>query len=397
MNERSYINAFDPEGKSEKYCARCGLCLQQCPVMGMAPDEARAEHARLRNGEATLRVLKECTFCYNCNRICPHDMNPLALVMERVAESIQETGTGVPEYLRYLFTGHGDSSVFEDVYRTLPEAEQAILDQWEVVPEACEEVLFVGCIGRELPGAIAQSAALGTLPKYAPRQACCGELPFRLGDFAAFTQTVARTTALLNKLRTRRLVCYCGSCSHSFNNIWREYLDAKPSFEIITIWEWLWEKVQAGELPVQRRIEKTVTLTDSCYGSELGDGFFDAVRGLHRAAGMEIVELAGNRNDNLCCGMPSIIHNNFDIFEPARVAEKKLAQVTATGTDRLYCYCPGCFMQLGGPAKRSGITTHYGLEEILWALGDEISIPLKERARVQGKLFIDKVQACLSA
>ena len=49
--------------------------------MQMGKEESRAEHARLRNGEETLRVLKECTFCYNCNRYCPHGLNPLALII----------------------------------------------------------------------------------------------------------------------------------------------------------------------------------------------------------------------------------------------------------------------------------------------------------------------------
>lgn len=397
MSKRTYINAFDPEGKSEKLCANCGLCLQKCPVMAMDREMSLAEHARLRKGEATERALQECTFCYDCNHICPHGMNPLALIMERVADGIKANGAGVPEFLRYLFTGHGETSVFADVYRRLPEPEQAILDQWAIPPEPCEEVLFVGCIGREVPATIEQSNVLQALPKYAPRDACCGELPFRLGDFDAFAHTVGRTTALLDRLQARRLVCYCGSCAHSFNNIWRQYLHAKPDFEIITIWEWLWERVQTGALPVQRTIERTVALTDACYGSELGDGFFTAVRELHRAVGMTIVELENNRYDNLCCGMPGILHNNFDVFEPVRLGQKKVEQVTAAGAADLSCYCPGCLMQLGGPAKRAGVKTHYSLEDILWALGDEIPVPIRERTRIQGKLFLDKLQAGFSA
>lgn len=396
MKDGSYINAFDPEGKSEKVCATCGLCLQRCPVMQMGKEESRAEHARLRKGEETMRVLKECTFCYNCNRYCPHGLNPLALIMERVADNIRRSGKGVPEYLQYLFTGHGESSVFADVYKVLPENEKAVLDTWETHPPKSQEVLFVGCVGREIPYGIEHSSALKTLPKYAPRDACCGELPFRLGDFEAFTQTVERTSRLFAGLKTDRLVCYCGSCSHSFNNIWREYLDAKPPFEIITIWEWLWERVQKGELKVQRTIERKVALTDSCYASELGDRFFEAVRGLHAAVGMEVVELQNNRYDNLCCGMPSIIRNNFDIFEPRKVAEKKIDQVQEAKTTDLACYCPGCFAQLGGAAKKIGVTTHYSLEEILWALGDAYPVSLKERSRVQGKLFVERLQAYMA-
>ena len=362
----------------------------------MDKEEARAEHARLRNGEETLRVLKECTFCYNCNKYCPHGLNPLALIMERIAENIKQTRKAVPEYLRYLFTGHGETSVFADAYKLLPDTERAVLDTWERYPSKSDEVLFVGCIGREIPYGIEQSSALKTLPKYAPRDACCGELPFRMGDFKAFTQTVERTSGLFEGLKTDRLICYCGSCSHSFNNIWREYLDAKPPFEIITVWEWLWEKVQQGELKVQRKIERKVALTDSCYASELGDRFFEAVRGLHEAAGMEVVELSNNRYDNLCCGMPSIIRNNFDIFEPIRVAEKKIEQVQEAKVSDVFCYCPGCFMQLGRPAKNAGMETHYSLEEILWALGDDYPVPLRKRTKVQGKLFMEKLQSYMA-
>jgi Fe-S oxidoreductase len=397
MEDGSYINAFDPEGISEQVCAKCGLCLQRCPVMQMEKEEARAEHARLRNGEETLRVLKECTFCYDCNKYCPHGLNPMALIMERVVDNIKKSGKGVPEYLRYLFTGHGDASVFSDVYDTLPDNERAVLDKWATPPPQCKEVLFIGCIGREIPYGIEHSPALQALPKYAPRDACCGELPFRLGDFKAFTQTVERTSGFFEGLKTDRLVCYCGSCSHSFNNIWREYLDAKPPFEIITLWEWLWEQVQKGELKVQRKIEQKIALTDSCYSSELGDRFFEAVRGLHQAAGMEVVELVNNRYDNLCCGMPCVIRNNFDILEPLKVAEKKMEQVKAAQATDLYCYCPGCFIQLRGAAKKVGVATHYALEEILWALGDDPPVPLKERSRVQGKLFMERLQSYMAA
>lgn len=396
MNAGSYIDAFDPDGKSEKVCKNCGLCLQKCPVMRMEKQEARDEHARLRNGEKTERVLKECTFCYDCNQYCPQGLNPLALIMERITDNIRTSGNGVPEYLRYLFTGHGETSVFAAVYQSLPEAEAAVLDKWSTPPPKSEEVLFIGCIGREIPYGIEHSSALASLPKYGPRDACCGELPFRLGDFEAFTKTVEYTASLFENLQTNRLICYCGSCSHTFNNLWREYVGINPEFEIISIWEWLWHQVESGQITVKRPIENTVALTDSCYSSELGDRFYEAVRGLHRHVGMKVIELENNRDQNLCCGMPSIIRNGFDITQPARVAAKKIEQIAQSGGSDLYCYCPGCFMQLGGGAKNIGVNTHYSLEEILWALGDEYPVALRERSKVQGKMFMSKLKSAMA-
>jgi hypothetical protein len=50
-------------------------------------------------------------------------------------------------------------------------------------------------------------------------------------------------------------------------------------------------------------------------------------------------------------------------------------------------------MQLRGAARRASIQTHYALEEILWAFGDEYPVPLEQRAAKQTELFIDKVKA----
>ena len=74
-----------------------------------------------------------------------------------------------------------------------------------------------------------------------------------------------------------------------------------------------------------------------------------------------------------------------------------MAQVLNTKVDDLNCYCPGCYVQLRGAARRSNIKTHYALEEILWAFGDEHPVPLEERAAKQIRLVIEKVKASFTA
>ena len=108
---------------------------------------------------------------------------------------------------------------------------------------------------------------------------------------------------------------------------------------------------------------------------------------------MEVVELENNRFDNLTCGTVSILRNHYDLGESAKETKKKMAQVLQTGVNDLNCYCPGCFMQLRGAAKRVNIKTHYALEEILWAFGDDYPVALEERAAKQTGLFIEKVKA----
>ncbi|MCG6911093.1 MAG: (Fe-S)-binding protein [Deltaproteobacteria bacterium] len=393
MTAKTYIDAFDPEGKSLSTCETCGLCLQRCPVMKMEKEASRAEMGRLLKGHETERVLNACTFCFNCNQYCPHGLKPYALIMERAAEKNQVKEKGLPPYVDYLLTGKGKASLFGDVYLTETAKEKAVLDTWEHLPSKSREVLFIGCVGREIPYGIEHSKVFADVPKYAPRNACCGELAYRYGDYQAFAETVERTRAMLERLDTERLVCYCGSCANYLGNIWPNYHGVKLPFEIVSVWEWLWEKYTNGSIEVARPIDRRVALTDACYGSELGEGFMDAVRGLHRAVGMTVVELENNRGDNLTCGTVSILRNNYDLGEGAKETKKKIAQVLNTGVNDLTCYCPGCFMQLRGASRGVNIKTHYALEEILWAFGDDYPVALEERAAKQTEFFIDKVKA----
>ncbi len=393
MVSKSYLDAFSPDEKDRELCRECGICLQKCPVMQMDEEESKAEMGRLLDGEETTRVLNECTFCFSCNRYCPYGLKPYALMIERMAEKNRKSGKAIPPFVTYFFTGKTDTCLFRDVYESESEEEKAILDRWEIVPPKTQEVLFIGCVGRTIPYGIEHSGVFQNLAKYAPRNACCGELAYRFGDYQTFAETVERTSQLLGALDTERLVCYCGSCANYVGNVWPNYHGVKLPFEIISVWEWLWEKLEKGDLKVQRKISKRVALTDSCYSSELGDRFFQAVRGLHEAVGMEVVELKNNRYNNFTCGAMSVIRNNYDLAEGTKETKKKIEQVVDTKADHLFCYCPGCYTQLRGAAKKSDIQIHYSLEEILWALGDEYPVPYEERAAKQTELFIQKVKS----
>ena len=108
---------------------------------------------------------------------------------------------------------------------------------------------------------------------------------------------------------------------------------------------------------------------------------------------MEVIELKNNRYDNLTCGAMSIVRNNFDYMEGVKEARKKIAQVRESGASDIACYCPGCFGQLRTGAQRAGLKLHYSLEEILWAFGDEYTVPLETRVVQQAELLMQKVKS----
>lgn len=371
MTSKTYIDAFIPAGKEDKGCTACGLCLQKCPVMKMDKAQSKAEIKRLLNGEDTERVLNECTFCFSCNHYCPQGFNPYSLILERMAEKNKKNGAQIPAGMRYMFTGLGESCYFFDQYDAGSDEDKAIRARWQKKPSQSKDTLFIGCSGRTMPQGIENSDALSSLAKFAPRDACCGEIPYRFGDYQAFSQIVERTKNQLEQLDTERLVCYCGSCANYLGNIWPNYHGVRLPFKIISLWEWLWEKVQAGDISFKRKLSKKYVLTDSCYSSELGDNFYQAIRGLHEGAGVSVVELENNRYDSLCCGFASGVRNGYDQSQVAIEAKKKVAQIVATKVNEVSCYCPGCWLQISGAAQDYDLKVHYAMNKILWALSDD--------------------------
>jgi Fe-S oxidoreductase len=373
MVAESYIDAFIPEGKNDEVCINCGECLQRCPVMKMGKEESKAEIERLLAGEETKRVLNECTFCYSCNSYCPHGLRPYNLIMERMIAGNRKSGAVIPAYLDYMMTGKSESGYFFDLYKAAPKEDQAILDVWSTPPAKAKDTLFIGCYGRTVCNQLEHSKTLASLPKFGPREACCGEIPHRFGDYQYFSELVERTRGMLESLDTERLVCYCGSCSNYLGNIWPNYHGVELPYPVISLYEWLWEKYSAGKLVIQREISKDVAISDSCYTSELGDSYYEAIRGLHKAAGMRTVELANNRANSLCCGFACGIRNGYDQAQVAIEAKKKLDQVLATQVGAVSVNCPGCWAGITGAAQAANheLKVRFAINDILRAFGDD--------------------------
>jgi len=177
---------------------------------------------------------------------------------------------------------------------------------------------------------------------------------------------------MLESLKTERLVCYCGSCANYLENIWPNDHGVKLPYPVISLYEWLWEKYSADELPVERKFAKEIAISDSCYTSELGNGFYNAIRGLHQVVGMKTIELANNRFDSLCCGFASGIRNNYDQAQVDLEARKKLDQIVATKLNEVSVNCPGCWAGIRDAAKATdtNLKVRFAINEILWAFGD---------------------------
>ncbi len=363
----------------------CGRCLSECNYSGLSSGQAIDAIRKMRSGDAGVieYVLDHCVFCTNCNYFCPVDARPAAFMIALHREQQRRRKT-VPASLRYMINGMEDQgwhhNFFTDLYTDHTKEEKAVMAQWRE-PKNCpdSDLLWCSCATRIFPGDIERSRVLSGLPKFGGPSDCCGLPAMRSGLFEAARRVADNLVDRLHQSRFKRLVVMCGSCQDMFSNLMPEYLDQNFPFEIISIYEYLDEQMQAGNLKIVRRVEdqkKTkpddICMFHSCYGHSFGRAYLDAIDRLARAVGYECTELAHTGEKNICCGMGGI-YQKGSLRDILKIRKFKKTDYRDAGKKNLLAYCYGCFF-ISHLFQRG--TAHFLLEKVLWALGDDIDTPL---------------------
>ncbi|MFP4445813.1 MAG: (Fe-S)-binding protein [Desulfosudaceae bacterium] len=356
-------------------CTECGRCLMECPLLAMEKDDAVSAIRKLIRGEPAPEVFAKCTFCFNCNRYCPVEgLRPHELILQRALEHRGK----VPGVLKYLCNGRGARNMFSDLYENLQPDEKAILEKWSHPPQS-RDILWIGCIGKLSCRDLDNSTVLAPLEKFGPPDLCCGELPYRLGSWELYDQTISRTLAALEDLDIDRMVCYCGSCYNYFANILPRVYGRTLPFEVVSMYEWLWDRYENNEITVKKPRNFKAAIHESCYVSELGEQFAETLKKLYPAVGVETVELAHHGEANLSCGAVSVVRSlNLwsSIFKEQR---RKYREVAEAGAAEMALNCPGCYVTLSFTSRLFGKKLRYMPDELLAAFGDEITVPLGKR------------------
>lgn len=367
-------------------CTQCGECLMQCPVLALDKHEAQEEIKLLLEGGEAKRVFNECTLCYNCNEYCPIEgLKPFSLVLHRMLERREK----IPEYIKYFLNGMTTPVVYQDMYAGLKPMEKEILKQWSRTPPPSEEVLWVGCKGRINCYDLEHSEVLKDLPKFGPPDLCCGIDHYRMGSWQAFEDVVERTLHRFEDLDIGRLICDCPNGYWMFSKGYPEIYGKTLPFEIISLSDWIWQRMDSGELEVKRPLNKKLAFSDACSTSELGPSYRETLRKLYRMVGAEILELEHHGDNNLCCGAMGLMRKDQFIpsfLEMVKDQRKKYREVKEAGTKTMALDCAGCFYLLGFTNYLFGVGMDYMLEDILYALGDRITTPISVRFR---QLFVN--------
>jgi len=357
--------------------------------MGLDEDESIEGVQKLREGEGWDTYLDRCIFCGQCNKYCPVDAGPAALMLERLRDR-RKSEKSIPGFFAYYLNGMEQlgcaENYFKDVYLASDEKTRKIIDGW-AEPKQGDDLLWCGCGNRINPGNIENSKVLADLPKFGGVGDCCGVNAAKVGLFDTARHVTDNLIERLSKSRFKRLVVSCGSCQEHFTLLWPAYFGKTFPFEVISLYEYMDEQLVKGKFRVQRKIDLDAALSDACYGHLFGDKYLATVKRLYEAIGITASPLEHHGENTACCGVSGYArHLNVDGIR--EVMKIKAGDIEKSGKENVLNYCIGChtLMTMMYPVK-----SHYLLDKILWALGDDLTSSLhipksaREKAAVKFK------------
>ncbi len=330
----------------------------------------------MRRGIEIEEYLDDCLMCFKCNHRCPVKAKPSALMLERARDIIKQKET-VPLSVMYMTNGMAGkgwrNNVFRDVYKRLSDEEKKIIIDWSK-PKQGDDLLWCGCGSRLFPYDIEKSKVLGDIPKFGGINDCCGLYAARSGRYEIGKYVANNLIDRLSKSGFKRLVSLCGSCQEMFEIALPEYIGQEFPFKVISVYEYIDELVKQGKVEVKRKLNIDAAISDSCHGPEFGDRYLNTIKKLSDAIGIKSVQLEHCGKNNACCGAFGIMKNG-SIGNLLDAIEIKGKDIKKSGKKDIVSYCQGCFLSLDYFHEGN---SHYLLEKLLWALGDEIKYPQAE-------------------
>lgn len=364
---------YDP-----KKCERCGRCLMSCPVLEYSESEAKKEIGRLHSGDLKSPVLKACISCFTCNQACPNGLNVNGLILSLWHK--KRTLSTMPWQVRVTLPHQRPPNVWTDIQKRFRPEERALVSSMEDDVSG-KDVLFLGC-NQLLNPYIAISPLLRDLPIAAARGVCCGEPYFRMGFLDGFKLSANSWLEHWRDRAPARMVVMCTACLNMFKNIYPAYIGDRPPFEVVSVFEWLDEKIEAGAIELIRPLGIKVLVQDSCHSKILGKGYRDLCRKLMEAAGARIIEADEGPGGSRCCGFVGAAAN-FSPLPMYKLSTARFGIAKKAGADAIAAYCNGCVLMLSmaGRLYPFRVPVYHLIEMLTAAAGHETESLHPKRSR----------------
>ena len=366
----------------EQKCDLCGECLMRCPELSLSKVEAAAEVERLIKGRESKYVLTRCASCLACNSFCPNDCNPYHLILTRWNDRYKSRGA--PPLWKMVFPNE-EPNVWSSLHAILPENTKEILEEW-MGANPTETVFLPGSFFHIVPEVLAGSRILdGITVMDIPGHWECGAYLCQGGYLDVVKRIGKMVRDDFNRWGVKKIITAVDAVQLMFTKIHPEENEIHFDQEIVNFHGWLLQRIENGEIRIQKKLGRTVTIHDNCYAKAAGNRCFDQARRLLDLSGVEVVEMKHNHMDALCCGFgrgAGWRRNSAIPFDIIGGTMRRIKEAEETGVDTMVTYCAGCFWLFLAASElmESPVKIVHLIELVREAMGEEVIFPRQERS-----------------
>ena len=373
------IEFFDPF--DEKACTRCGICLENCPIMDFSKEEAAIEIQKIIDKKSS-KVLTNCQSCFTCNFYCPENAHPASLILKRWNEQYKQEGLKIRG--KYYMTLYPHYPNFRShVMERLPKETKNLVKSWaSLSPLKGDTLTYPGCNIITF-AELTQSSMFKDLDIRGRLEYCCGETLFRTGYRDELFQVTKRLDAWFNNLKPKNLLVLCTAGTNVFKNVLPHY-GLNYKFESIKSYiQYLWEKIEKGEIIVKEKLDITVAIQDSCYSKMFGEEYMDLPRKILQFIGVKVVEIDACREDMRCCGIGGgfSVDSAYHPFKLTKSTFRNLKDYKKQNVDALCVYCAGClatYLTSMNLYFKKKVKVYHIIELLQMAIGEK---PMSNKAK----------------
>lgn len=356
LDDELWERLLELTGGDVALCYQCGECTAACP-WGLVREKGLPVRILLRQAqlgiENTGADLWLCTTCGQCQATCPRgvDIPAVFRALRLLAWEQHHVEKGLPSLMWSMYWNQNPWS--QPPSQRTAWAEDLQLEKYD--PARHEILLYVGCTSSYNRRAQKIARSLVTLLRKADvpfgylgeEEPCCGEAALSVGNLPYFEEISTRTSHIFSENQVQRLVTVSPHCYDVFTNY---YPDLPSGFLANHYSQYLSELIEQKRLQFSHPLQLKVTYQDPCYLGRLNTEYEAPRRVLNAIPGVELVEMAENREAGLCCGGGG---GRMWLETPAteRFADLRVEQAVGIGSDRLVTACPFCLSCLEDSAS----------------------------------------------
>ncbi len=340
-------------------CVKCRFCITQCPVYEVSDGWVtqggsgitQSLYYGVKQGriDKDLRdILMRCTTCRGCEIICEKLMAGVKLVdaikMGRRL-LLEEQVPPIPEQQKAL----ENLQIAGNPYGMPPSKRTAWAEDLNIEKaggSSTSDVLYyVGCAASydDRVKAVARSIARILQEAHVnfailEDEKSSGDPALTMGEYGLFELLAQDNLGKLHKLGISTIVT---TSPHDFNCYLKEYPEEMRKIGIQHYTQFLSGLIKEKKIQFKHAIKKKVAYHDPCYLGKHNNVYEEPRETLKSIPGVELVEMARNRENSLCCGGGGG-RMWVDFLEEPRLAEIRVLEAIDAGAELLATACPFC-------------------------------------------------------